>query len=106
MSFSSGTSLLPAQIALAFAALAFAILSPPASGRMLLVPIGHHDIDEAARLARDAGAALVGPGPLPGSLVVLGDRGHVAAAMHGWQFALLAAPAAGCGDGQSARIRA
>lgn len=83
-----------AQVVVAFGVLAF---YPPATGNMLLVPIwpgaGH---DMVAR-ATDGGALLIGRGPLPGSFVISGDRGAIAAAMLAHGVLPIAAPASGCG---------
>lgn len=54
---------------LALVAVAF---TPPAEGRMLLLPLDGRPIDRAAVVA--ARATLLAPGPLPGSLVVDKDR--------------------------------
>lgn len=91
-------SLLTAQIvgvAIGFSALAFA---PPASGRMLLVPIGAGAADHVLPLALDHGALLMGAGPLPHSYVVRADRAAIAGAMMRAGVVTLAAPPAGCGE--------
>lgn len=83
------------QCAIVGIVLAAAALYPPASGRLLLVPLmpgsGHHMLARAV----NAGASLVGPGPLPHSFVVLGKRDAIAASLKG--VIIVAAPPAGCG---------
>lgn len=75
--------------------------SPPTAGRLLLIPVGAGD---ATRLVRDAlsgGARLIDSGPIPGSLVVQGDRARLAATLGA--VLIIAAPQAGCGStGESA----
>lgn len=74
-------------------------LWPPASGKLLLVPIGGGDANDMARIAIAGGAALIGAGPLPGSLVVAGDRASVAGRVPGFAALVVAAPAVACGSG-------
>lgn len=74
--------------------------APPATGRMLLIPLD----PRAQRLAPVAlanGARLIDRGPIPGSLVVDGDRARLAAALG--VVLIIAAPQSGCGRaGESA----
>ncbi|MDO6415650.1 hypothetical protein Q4F19_14765 [Sphingomonas sp. BIUV-7] len=72
--------------------------APPASGRMMLVPLSAEAAHGMVAMAIDRGASLVGSGPLPGSLVVDGDRAALLGALVRHGVALLAAPAAGCGQ--------
>lgn len=83
-------------IVLGLVVLAFA---PPAQGRMLLVPETDAAAARLVPLAVGAGGLLVGPGPLPRSYVVIGDRARLTAGMGGQAIVTLAAPWAGCGDG-------
>jgi hypothetical protein len=80
-----------AQAAAMLAVLALAAV-PPASGPMLVVPLGG-----SATAALIGGARLVGQGPLPGSLVVDGERATLLP--HLWRHGALAlaAPSFGCG---------
>lgn len=87
--------LVPAQIAAAVIALAALALWPPASGAMLLVPLGS-DAGTVATIALAGGAALLDTGPFPGSLVVVGDRARIARQITGWSIVITAAPSAGC----------
>jgi len=85
------------QIVVAVAALAVIALAPPAQGRMLLVPLAGQGIDSLAVWATQAGARIVGRGPLPGSLAVEGIRSDLlGVALHNATL-VVAAPAAACG---------
>jgi hypothetical protein len=75
------------------------VAAPPASGRMLLVPLGGEGRDGLARLAVGTGARLVAPGPIGGSLVVEGQRGPLMAAMMPGHGLVLSASMGGCGEG-------
>jgi hypothetical protein len=77
--------------ALALLAVAFA---PPAQGRMLLVPLTGAPVSVATVNSLRATPLLAGP--LPGSLVVEGDRGRLSA-LWSQGVLVLAAPAAICG---------
>jgi hypothetical protein len=88
--------LLPAQGALAILALAAITLWPPAVGEMLLVPLAQQDANAVARMALASGALLLGPGPLPGSLVVIGRRSRIVQRIEHWDVVITAAPTAGC----------
>lgn len=74
---------------------------PPASGAMLLVPVTGGDANDMARIALEGGAALIGPGPLPGSLVVRGDRAAIVAHIPDVAAIVVAAPATACGSAVS-----
>lgn len=93
--------LVTTQAAVVAVALAAMLLWPPASGRLLLVPISAGL--PAARAAVAGGALLLEAGPLPGSQIVLGDRAAIAAAAGRWRMLILAAPLAGCRD-STARV--
>lgn len=100
------TLLVPVQAALALAGLMTVAMWPPRAGDLLLVPLFDRDANAAVRIALAGGAALVGPGPLPGSIVVSGNRSRIARQMSGWGTVLMAAPPAGCGTaGEIARAR-
>lgn len=73
-------------------------LWPPAKGAILLIPLLQNNAASLVPLARASGALLVGKGPLPGSLVVLGERARLVRQIRAWNVILLSAPAAGCGD--------
>lgn len=95
-----------AQAAAAMAAMLALALWPPVSGKLLLVPIAGGDANAMARIARSGGAALIGAGPLPGSLVVVGDRAAVVAHLPLFTALVMAAPAAACGTAAAPGPRA
>ncbi len=72
------------------------IAAPPASGRMLLLPLDGGGRDELARVATDAGAALVDVGPIQDSLIVSGSRSALLGAMMRGRMLVLRATAGGC----------
>ena len=72
-------------------------LWPPRTGPLLLVPLLQQDTGTVVTLARAGGAMLLGTGPLPGSLIVSGDRLRIARLIHRWDVIILASPSAGCG---------
>ncbi|WP_242138350.1 MULTISPECIES: hypothetical protein [unclassified Sphingomonas] len=86
------------QVTLGVLALLAMALWPPVSGAMLLVPLMQGNAGTLVTLARSSGAMLVGTGPLPGSLVVLGDRARITRKLRAWNVLLIAAPSSGCGD--------
>ena len=86
-----------AQAAIVLFAMAVVPFAPPAHGRMLLVPVTGGDQGAAIRAARDAGALILGRGPLPRSAVVEGARSQVTAAALRAGMITLAAPSGGCG---------
>jgi len=79
---------------LAMGGLAFA---PPASGRMLLVPLSPSAVAMLPAAAVDGGARLLGKGPLAGSLVVEADRDRLNGVSLTSGVVVLAAPATLCG---------
>jgi hypothetical protein len=85
------------QAGIAVAAMLALPMWPPASGRLLLVPITGGDANDMARIAIEGGAALMGAGPLPGSLVVVGDRAAVVAHIPHIAAIVMAAPVTACG---------
>ena len=95
MKFPPNRMLVPAQIVAATFGLIALTMWPPASGSMLLVPLGSDD-GAIVQGALAGGAALLGAGPFPGSLVVVGDRARIAPRV-AWNTVIMAAPPAGCG---------
>ena len=83
------------QLALASLALAVVAFAPPAHGRMLLVPLDGRPIGTAAIAGRQA--TPLKSGPLPGSLVVAGDR-NLLQGLWAQRVLVLAAPAALCAE--------
>ncbi|MEO0501548.1 MAG: hypothetical protein AAF205_13530 [Pseudomonadota bacterium] len=80
---------------LGLSALAF---MPAAGGDLLVLSIGDRSGNTALRLALAHGGRPVGPGPVPGSVVVRGDRDRLRDASRGLPIFILAAPRAGCGS--------
>jgi hypothetical protein len=104
MRFLASWMLIPAQIATATFGLVVLTMWPPASGSMLVVPLVQ-DGGAAMQGALAGGAALLGTGPFPGSLVVVGDRARIAPRV-AWNVVIMAAPPAGCGVDGGAGKRA
>lgn len=89
--------LIPAQCAVAMIALTLLTMWPPQIGNMLLVPLIQSDANSLAKAALNGGALLLGEGPFPGSLVVIGNRSTIARRIRSWDVVIMAAPPAGCG---------
>ena len=93
---SGKTGLIVAQLALAMLALMVVAFTAPAQGRMLLVPLDGQPVSRSA--VTELAATPLAEGPLPGSLVVDGDRERLSA-LWGRRVLVLAAPAALCASG-------
>lgn len=95
----SFSAILPVSLQVTATAIACAALAlwPPSSGKLLLVAVGDRDVGHVVRIALAAHAALLGPGPFPGSLVVVGTRSDLARQIRSWNVILMAAPPSGCG---------
>jgi hypothetical protein len=74
------------------------VAAPPEKGRMMLVPLTTDAAHGMVAMAIDRGASLVARGPLPGSIIVNGDRAILLRALLRQGVALVAAPVAGCGQ--------
>lgn len=85
------------QLGAVFAGLMLTAFSPPAQGRMILVPIAPGAAQGMIARATHHDARLVDYGPLPGSFVVEGSRAALWPEMLSHGVLLLAAPSAGCG---------
>lgn len=72
-------------------------LSPPVSGRMLLVPLTAHARLALAPVAIARGARLVAAGPWAGSLLIEGRRDRLALPMLGHGVIAVATNRTGCG---------
>lgn len=70
---------------------------PPASGRMLLVPLTQEAVAALAPVAVAHGARLVAKGPWAGSLLVEGERDDLAPALLHHGIVALSAQMGGCG---------
>lgn len=85
-------------VQLGIALVAFGLLAamPPASGRMIIVAFDGTDAGRLAAMASRSGARVVGAGPLPGMLIVEGERKALGAVVTGAPRLLLAARGGGC----------
>jgi hypothetical protein len=90
-------SLLAIQIVLVLSGLALLALWPPVSGRMLLVPVTAAARQGLVTAAIGQGARLVARGPMPGSMIVSGQRGLLMGALARHGILAMVAPAGGCG---------
>ena len=88
---------IPLQCCAAVLGLAILAAWPPAKGKMLIIPVASHDLNEAAYAALSGGALLLGKGPFEGSFVVIGERAKIAKRLAFWRTIITAAPRAGCG---------
>lgn len=84
------------QAAIATAALLMVAFTPPAYGRMLVVPIDGRPVDQ--RLIQNADATPLLQGPLPGSWIVEGKHALLARSFSSKGIIILAAPQAVCAD--------
>lgn len=73
-------------------------LAPPARGTMLIVSLAGEDAATIAGWAATGNTRILGTGPLPGSLVVAGDRDVLLADADRHRGLLLLGPAAECGQ--------
>lgn len=85
------------QLTLAMVAMLMMAFTPPAQGRMLLLPINGEAISEAT--IQDHRATPLRPGPVYGSWVVDGERSALAGLLASKGILVLAAPAALCASG-------
>lgn len=74
-----------------------ALLAPPASGSILLLPLHAGQSGAVLRDALAHGARLEGAGPIAGSFVVRAERDRIAPAMLGEGVLMLAAAPLLCG---------
>jgi hypothetical protein len=85
------------QLGIAMTGLTAIIFTPPAQGRMLLVPLTASAEARLPSAALGHDALLLGSGPLPGSLVVIEDRPNLLWSMVRIGVLPIAASPAGCG---------
>lgn len=90
-------ALLALQIILVLSGLTLLALWPPASGRMLLVPVTAAARHGLVTAAVEQGARLVARGPIAGSMIVSGQRGQLMGALARHGIVAMVAPAGGCG---------
>lgn len=89
---------LAAQCALILFGLLGLYAVPPASGRMLLVPLTDDARAAVAPIAVAQGAMLITKGPWPGSLLVEGQRDQLGPALLRRGVIALSAQMGGCGE--------
>ncbi|MBN2971429.1 hypothetical protein JW805_05280 [Roseomonas aeriglobus] len=85
------------QLLVVTAVLIVVALSPPKRGAMLMVPLSGQ-IAGVIDVAMTGNAGLLAQGPLPGSMIVIGDRSALRASALSHGILLLSAPRALCGD--------
>jgi len=73
------------------------VLSPTPGNAALYLPLTGATTGEALAWSERAGVRLVGPGPLPGSLVVTGGNASLALSAMSGGALLISAPASLCG---------
>ena len=88
-----------AQGAFSLVALLAVALAPPQSGGMILIPLTPHAARLVAKLALEGGASLSSNGPVPGSIIVVGDRDARIVPLLREGIVTLAASSKGCGSG-------
>ena len=86
------------QVSLALAALVAIDLAPPTSGPILLLSASGMQQCRLVYLATESGALPIGSGPLPGSIVVQGERSALAKAALPAGVLVLADSSRLCGD--------
>jgi len=94
---------LAAQLATVAVAIGMAVAAPPASGRMLLVPVTDAAARQLVPLLVAHGGSIVAAGPIAGSLVVDGDRAHLLAPAARAAILMFRTPDQGCGGGAATR---
>ena len=63
-----------AQVAMVVVAIVALMLAPPREGPMLVIPLGNPAVAQTMGWALPEGAAFLGLGPLPGSILVYAKR--------------------------------
>ena len=99
-------TLLVMHTALMVGTLAVMGFAPPASGRMIVIPLFEAAPGDAFTMVSARGALPIGGGPVAGSLVVEGERGALLLPLLSRGYLLLAGTGAGCGtspNGEAAR---
>ncbi|WP_336969974.1 hypothetical protein [Sphingobium aromaticiconvertens] len=86
------------QIMLVLGGLALLALWPPASGRMLLVPLTATAQQSLVVAAVEGGARLIARGPVRRSMIVSGQRGQLMASLARHGIVAMVAPSGGCGS--------
>ena len=86
------------QVGLVLVALVAIDLAPPTSGPILLLSASGMQQGRLVDLATESGALPLGSGPLPGSIVVQGERSALAKAALPAGVLVLAGSSRLCGD--------
>ena len=89
------------QVFLVMAVMLGAVMAPPASGSLMLVPLDPGNRPALLKQALENGALLEGAGPLPGSYVVRARRDALFLPMLGRGVLVLAARPVLCGKAGS-----
>ncbi len=84
------------QGSLILAGMGWLAFAPPERGSMLVVPLSPAPLASTLNAVLAGGAAVTGAGPLPGTLLVRGERARIAATLDSATL-LLAAPEGWCG---------
>lgn len=71
--------------------------APLGEGPAIVLPLVPATPGATLSALRESGGRLVGVGPVPGSVIVMGERPRLAAAALSWGALALAAPSQGCG---------
>jgi hypothetical protein len=89
--------LLAAQLLLILIGVPVLAFYPPVQGPMLLVPLSADARAAMVRVATDHGARLMARGPLPGSIVIWGERAALSGPLMAHAVVVMAGDAAACG---------
>jgi len=81
------------------------LLVPPASGKIMLIPVMAGSDSRLPAIAVDHGARLVGAGPFRRSLVVEGSRSALIGTVMRAGGLILAAPPTSCADTSNASTK-
>lgn len=85
-----------AQTLIVFGGVGGVLLAPPANGQMMLLPLTPAAARALPALGLRDGRDLIATGPLPGSLLVEGQRPSFAAFLFRHATLVLASPPGGC----------
>lgn len=100
MGHPTGVGWMLAQTSIAGLIIVAAIVAPPQSGSILLLPLGRDRPGIVLEQALQHGARLEGAGPFAGTFIVHAERDRLASAMRHAGVLMLAARAPLCGRGK------
>lgn len=86
------------QLCFAAVAMMCVVMAPPARGAILIVSLEDNDAGTIASWALGGDVRLLGPGPVPNSLIVTGPRAALRDAAFEHHSLLLRGAYRGCGD--------